>query len=330
MAKKTLNLDIEKKYWIAGKAIIAGIDEAGRGPLAGPVVSAAVVFGHEHSPIKGVFDSKKISEKSREILYDKIIEQAKAVGIGVVDNKTIDEINILNATYKAMRMAIGKTRVSVDFILVDGRPLKNSILPQEAIISGDSKCYSIAAASIVAKVYRDRLMFSYDKIFPQYGLAKHKGYGTREHCEAIEKFGASPIHRISFQKVAGFDLNIIKITNHRTLGAIGENHAAFYLYNHGYEIVERNFHFSTFGEIDIIAMKSNVLVFVEVKTIRDPFFGAPELKVDEAKQQQIFQIAEAFLAGNNFEDHECRFDVIAITIENNSFKINHIEDAFQL
>jgi len=330
MAQKTLNLDIEKKHWADGKNIIAGIDEAGRGPLAGPVVAAATIFDHDHIPIEGVYDSKKVSEKNRELLFDKIMDKAKVVGIGVVDNITIDKMNILNATFKAMRMAVGKTYASVDFLLIDGKPLKNSIIPQESIISGDSKCYSIAAASIIAKVYRDRLMKKYDKIFPQYGFAKHKGYGTKEHCEAIEKFGSCPIHRFSFKKVDGFEFNINKITNNRTIGAIGENHASWYLHNLGYEIIERNYHFSSYGEIDIIVKKDNLLVFVEVKTIRDNFFGAPENRVDEHKQNQIFQIAEAFLAENNFEEYECQFDVISIVLENNKFKINHIKDAFQL
>ena len=147
---------------------------------------------------------------------------------------------------------------------------------------------------------------------------------------AIEKFGASPIHRRSFKKVAGFEFDLKKITNNRTIGAIGENHAAYLLHQKGYEIVERNYHFSFFGEIDIIAKKDDLLAFVEVKTLRNQFFATPEEKVDEIKQNQIFRIAEAYLAENNFDDYECRFDVIAINIVKNKFKINHIEDAFQL
>lgn len=330
MAAKRLDLTIEKEYWRNGKKRLAGIDEAGRGPLAGPVVAAAVIFDKNHDPIDGIYDSKKISEKKRESLYDVIQKEASAVGIGIVSNEVIDQMNILNATHKAMRIAIGQTRSHIDLLLVDGRPLKNSILPQEAIVGGDSKCYSIAAASIIAKVYRDRLMRKWDKIFPQYGFEKHKGYGTRQHCEAIEKYGASPVHRLTFGRVKGFEPDLRNIKNNRTIGAIGENQAAYFLYKRGFEILERNFHFSAYGEIDIIAKKEKRIHFVEVKTIRDQFFGAPENRVDEFKQNQIYSIAEAYLADKNFEDFECQFDVISIIIENSKFNINYIEDAFQL
>ena len=330
MAIKTLSLDIEKKYWQKGPTILAGIDEAGRGPLAGPVVAAAVIFPPGHQAIEGINDSKKISEKKREELYDKISSQSKAVGIGLVDSKAIDNLNIVNATYKAMRMAIGRTKCNINMLLVDGRPLKNSIISQEAIVGGDSKCYSIAAASIIAKVYRDRLMAKYHKIFPQYNFAKHKGYGTKEHCEAIEKFGACPIHRYSFKRVTGFEFDLKKITNNRTIGSIGENHAAWYLYQQNYEIIERNYHFSNQGEIDIIARDGNVLIFVEVKTIRQKMFGKPEDKVDEFKQEQLYKIAEAYLAEQDTDEMECRFDIISVNIEDNKFYITHFKDAFRL
>ncbi len=330
MSAKTLTLDIEQNHWIQGRKILAGVDEAGRGPLAGPVVAAAVIFDEDHSPIEGVNDSKTLTENKRALLYDRIMAEARAVGIGIADFTLIDKINILNATHKAMRMAIGQTRLPIDLLLVDGRPLKNAIIPQESIVGGDGKCYSIAAASIIAKVYRDRLMQDFDRIFPQYGFGKHKGYGTRDHCAAIEKYGASPIHRFSFKRVAGFEFDIRRITNNRTLGAIGENHAAYYLHQKKYKIIDRNYHFSRFGEIDIIASRDDVLSFVEVKTLRSDNFGLPEEKVDEAKQTQLYKIAEAYLAEKALEDMNCRFDIISIIIKNNKFNIKHIEDAFQL
>jgi len=330
MATKTLRLDIEKEHWKQGQKILAGIDEAGRGPLAGPVVAAAVIFSEDHKPIKGINDSKLLSESMRESLYERIMTEARAVGIGLVDFAEIDKINILNATHKAMRIAIGQTRLPIDLLLVDGRDLKNAIIPQRSIVGGDRKCYSIAAASIIAKVYRDRLMKDFDRIFPQYGFAKHKGYCTKVHCAAIEKYGASPIHRISFKRVNGFEFDIRRITNNRTLGAIGENHAAYYLHQNKYKIVERNYHFSRFGEIDIIANRDNILSFIEVKTLRSESYGLPEEKVDEHKQNQLYKIAEAYLAENALEDMNCRFDIISIMIKNNTFNINHIEDAFQL
>jgi ribonuclease HII len=183
--------------WRAGYFHVAGIDEAGRGPLAGPVIAAAVIFPKNLKPFD-VDDSKKLSPKKREELFDKIIEKALAIGIGSCDEKMIDEINILQATYRAMSHAIAAASISSDYILVDGWEIPNLKIPQTAIIKGDQKCFSIAAASIIAKVTRDRIMTEYDKKFPAYFFAQHKGYPTRQHIEAIEKQGFCEIHRTSF------------------------------------------------------------------------------------------------------------------------------------
>ncbi len=193
------NLKIEHSIWQFGKKRIAGVDEAGRGPLAGPVVAAAVIFP-PYFYIPEVKDSKKLTPRKREELYALIQEHAIAYGIGLVTPEEIDRINIRQATFKAMRMAIGQLALSPDYILFDGYELPEKIFPQEAIIHGDALSFTIAAASILAKVYRDRLMIEYDKQFPQYGFARHKGYGTAQHREAVRKFGPSPIHRKSFLK----------------------------------------------------------------------------------------------------------------------------------
>ncbi len=193
------NLKIEHSIWQFGKKRIAGVDEAGRGPLAGPVVAAAVIFP-PYFYIPEVKDSKKLIPGKREELYALIQEHAIAYGIGLVTPEEIDRINIRQATFKAMRMAIGQLALSPDYILFDGYELPEKIFPQEAIIHGDALSFTIAAASILAKVYRDRLMIEYDKQFPQYGFARHKGYGTAQHREAVRKFGPSPIHRKSFLK----------------------------------------------------------------------------------------------------------------------------------
>ena len=198
-------LQYERELWDKNIHYIAGVDEAGRGPLAGPVVAAAVIFP-KNIYIPGVNDSKKLTARRRTELFYQIEEKAIAVETGIVHEKEIDRINILQATHKAMRMAIGRLEIRPAYLLIDGRPLPEKIIPQTAITGGDSVCFSIAAASIVAKVTRDRMMVEYDEMFPQYGFAKHKGYGTRKHFEAIQKFGLCEIHRRSF-KITGWRKN---------------------------------------------------------------------------------------------------------------------------
>ena len=176
---------------------ICGIDEVGRGPLAGPVVASAVILP-KNCDILYINDSKKLSEKKREMLYDEIMEKAVAVGIGIVGPELIDEINILQATYEAMREAISKLSVQPDLLLNDAVKIPGVTLPQVSIIKGDAKSASIGAASIIAKVTRDRMMVEYDSIFPEYGFAANKGYGTAVHIEALKELGPTPIHRRSF------------------------------------------------------------------------------------------------------------------------------------
>jgi ribonuclease HII len=187
---------------------IAGIDEAGRGPLAGPVVAAAVVF-EPGAFIPGVDDSKKLSPRVRSELFDQILGNALAVGIGSVDNAVIDEINILNATFLAMDRAVGSLGIRPGHLLIDGNLFRPgpaaSGIPFSTVVGGDGECFSIAAASIVAKVARDRLMEDFDRQYPGYGFAKHKGYGTADHRAAILRLGVSPIHRRSFHTAASPD-----------------------------------------------------------------------------------------------------------------------------
>ncbi|MBD5550686.1 MAG: ribonuclease HII [Lachnospiraceae bacterium] len=187
----------EKEYH--AYSYICGIDEVGRGPLAGPVVAGAVILPKDCSLLY-LNDSKKLSEKKREELYDKIMETALAVGIGYNTPARIDEINILQATYEAMREAVGKLSQKPDLLLNDAVTIPGIEIKQVPIIKGDAKSISIAAASIVAKVTRDRLMVKYDGIYPEYGFASNKGYGSAMHIEAIKKYGPTPIHRKSFIK----------------------------------------------------------------------------------------------------------------------------------
>lgn len=185
-----------------GYVNIAGVDEVGRGPLAGPVVAAAVVLPEDFD-VLGIDDSKKLSEKRREELFDVILEKAVAWGIGMADHSTIDEINILQATKLAMKDAIadlsGKLE-GIDYVIFDAVKINDLKLPQEAVIKGDSKILAVAAASIVAKVTRDRMMVAYAEEYPGYGFEKNKGYGTKQHYEGIARQGICPIHRKTFLK----------------------------------------------------------------------------------------------------------------------------------
>ena len=201
---------IEEELYLEGVTSIAGIDEAGRGPLAGPVVVACVMMPRE-SMIEGVNDSKKVSEKKREKLYDIIIEEAIAYGVGIIPQEEIDRINILNATKEGLTTAIKEMEKNLkkkglgldkpDIILVDAlTKIDTDHIPYKSIIKGDAKSYSIAAASIIAKVTRDRIMRQWDEVYPMYGFSKHKGYGTAAHIEAIKEYGLCPLHRRSFVK----------------------------------------------------------------------------------------------------------------------------------
>lgn len=178
---------------------ICGIDEAGRGPLAGPVVAGAVILAKD-TEILYLNDSKKLSEKRREALYDEIMEKAVSVGVGVIGPERIDKINILNATYEAMQMAVAALKVKPDILLNDAVTIPDLETEQVSIIKGDAKSISIAAASIIAKVTRDRMMAEYDLIMPGYDFAKHKGYGTKAHIESLKRLGPCPIHRRTFIK----------------------------------------------------------------------------------------------------------------------------------
>ncbi|MBR3790024.1 MAG: ribonuclease HII [Clostridia bacterium] len=182
-----------------GYKVVCGIDEAGRGPLAGPVFAAAVILPENYShPVLN--DSKKLSEKKRDAVYDDIIKDALSYSVGIATEEEIDEINILNATFLAMKRAVEGLNVKPDFAYIDGNQYPKTGITEEAIVKGDGKCISVAAASIIAKVSRDRFMLEIDKQYPEYQFSKHKGYGTKLHYEMIEKYGVSKVHRRTFLK----------------------------------------------------------------------------------------------------------------------------------
>jgi len=190
---------LERELHARGFRAVAGADEVGRGSLFGPVVAAAVILAPDR-PIRGLNDSKQLEPERREVLAERIRERAAAWSIAAVDAATIDYLNIYQASRLAMRMAVSQLRPEPDFLLTDAVPVELS-LPQRSLIKGDARCHAIAAASIIAKVYRDELMRVWDEVFPEYGLASHKGYSTPEHCKAIQEYGPTPLHRLSFEPV---------------------------------------------------------------------------------------------------------------------------------
>ena len=191
-------LNYENNLYSSGINYIAGVDEVGRGPLVGPVVAAAVILPKGYK-LEGLTDSKKLSEKKRNTFYDILMKDAIAIGVGIKSNKIIDEVNIYEATKLAMKDAINNLSVKPEHVLIDAMPLELDI-PTTSIIKGDALSESIAAASVIAKVTRDRMMYELDKGYPEYGFAKHKGYGTAAHIKAIKEYGPCPIHRRTFIK----------------------------------------------------------------------------------------------------------------------------------
>ena len=319
-------LTYERGLWEAGYDLVAGIDEVGRGPLAGPVVAAAVILPKE-CKIEGVNDSKKLSAKKREELYDIILEKAVSYGIGIVSNERIDEINILQATYEAMREALSQLKPKADYILADAVTIPMVSTPQRGIVKGDATSMSIGAASIVAKVYRDRMMEAYDEVYPGYGFASNKGYGAAEHLEGIRKQGITPIHRKTFVK------NFLPQDGETTSdkGHRGEALAAKQMEKMGYEILKRNY-YALKGEIDIIAKKDNYIVFTEVKYRQSEEMGTPAEAVDYKKQQNIIRAAKVYMAENCLleEGYDFRFDVAEVLTQDGKNYFRYTEDAFQI
>ncbi len=311
---------IEETLYEEGYRFIAGTDEVGRGPLCGPVVSAAVIMPRESS-IAYINDSKQVSEKKREELYERIMSEAISVGIGIVEHDVIDEINILNATKLSMRKALDDLSIKPDLLLLDALRIDADI-QQRSYIKGDATVYTIAAASIIAKVTRDRMMIQYHELYPQYRFDSNKGYGSAEHIEAIRTHGACPIHRRSF------------ITNHlqnntKKTGDRFEDIACRYLQQKGYVLVQRRYRRAG-GEIDIICRDGEDYVFCEVKARSSRNYGAPEEFVDAAKQQKLIQTAQNYMAEKAIFKVG-RFDVIAIDIaDDNNHQIKHIINAFSL
>ena len=259
-------LKFEKEYWNNGIENVGGVDEAGRGPLAGPVVAACVIFDNEIE-IEGVKDSKKISENKRNKLYDEIVSKAKDVSIGLANEYEIDKYNILEATFLAMKRAVGNLNIKPETLLIDGPHSNITLIPTKTIVNGDSLSLSIAAASIIAKVTRDRIMYQYDKIFPKYGFAKHKGYGTKFHINAINEMYATPIHRKTF-KIVNAKLPIFKyFKSNSLLNELGAQLVGVNFIKNNYTIVDVNIKIENNDEIiDYLIEKDDLFIFAKVIT----------------------------------------------------------------
>ncbi len=330
--KEQLRLDtmltFEKECYQKGYRIVAGIDEVGRGPLAGPVVTAAVILP-ENCKIEGVNDSKKLSAKKRQQLYHIICEKAISYSIGIVSSERIDEINILQATYEAMKEALEKLSVTPEFVLADAVHIPHITIPQRGIIGGDGKSISIAAASIVAKVTRDAMMEEFSKLYTQYGFERNKGYGSQEHMQAIKQYGICAIHRKTFVKnILPTQQNQIKSDN-KAKGTKGELLAVKEMKKAGYIILERNYRCEC-GEIDIIAQKQNTIVFTEVKLRQTEKNGQPCEAVTKQKQKRIVQTAMYYISENNITELDMRFDVAEILEKQKQYYFRYIENAFWL
>lgn len=307
-----------------GIPLLCGVDEAGRGPLAGDLYAAAVILP-DGLIIEGLNDSKMLTAKKRDLLYDIIIDSAVAYGVGVATVAEIDEHNVLKATFLAMQRAVDKLAVAPKLVLVDGNQNPRLTAHCRCVVKGDKTSACIAAASILAKVTRDRYMEQVAKLYPQYFFEKHKGYGTPAHYAALDDHGISAVHRKTFlKKYLSGEKSVAK-----KRGDIGEQLATDYLINHGYTILNRNFH-SSFGELDIVAKKDHILAIVEVKARKMGSVAAAREAVSRSKQEKIIKTTAMYMV-ENAHALQPRFDVIEIYFDGTGCtvaQLNHLESAF--
>lgn len=303
--------------------IIAGVDEAGRGPLAGPVVAAAVILPNSYN-LEGLDDSKKVTPKKRSQLFVEIQHQATAIGVGVVAAADIDKTNILQATQQAMKMALGRLKPRPDQAVIDGYALPTQIIPNKGVIKGDQTVDVIKAASIIAKVTRDNMMEQYDIIFPVYGFKKHKGYGTREHMDKLQLNKACAIHRKSFKPVAAAMPTLSWLRKEGRIGQWGEQVAAVYLIERGYEILTMNLRCVPYGEIDIIAEKDGIIIFVKVKTYSKKQLSTRAQKIDQNKLKKLEAAINKYTVDMQVEK-DISLDVICVYLQPLAPKFKHFK-----
>ena len=307
---------------------LCGVDEAGRGPLCGPVSVGAVIL-RQDEPIQGLDDSKKLSESKREILYDEIIAKAQAWQVVLVPPDEIDRLNILGATMFGMKQAVEGLSIVPDVVLVDGNKMPDIHLHCQCVTKGDAQSAAIAAASILAKVTRDRFMCKLHEDYPQYELARHKGYPTKLHYELLAQHGVQPFYRQTFLKSFYKSQEAANSPGEKRLrGDVGENFAAKTYEEDGYRIVEKNFR-TRFGEVDFIAEKNGVWAFVEVKTRAPGAMVSGAQAVDKKKQARVIHAALEYCAIKRMSEPFMRFDVVEVVMVDDKVPaIERIENAF--
>ncbi|HDR03937.1 MAG TPA: ribonuclease HII [Candidatus Marinimicrobia bacterium] len=316
-------IDFDRKARSTGKWL-CGVDEAGRGPIAGPVTAAAVIFeeGQENELIR---DSKKMTEKQREAAYEWIIQNARAYAIQSVGVQQIKEKNILGATLQAMEQAVGQLSIQPDLVLIDGSVAPSGILNGRAVVDGDAKSFSIAAASILAKVTRDRIMVKWDKVFPGYGWKKNRGYGTAEHLKAINNLWPTPLHRSDFAPVRDFQYPASPTK--QQIGFWGENQAAYYMIRKGARFIDRNIHVGKWGEIDILLKMGELYIVAEVKTRGPRDRYDPMEWYTKRKINHILDATEHWFRIAGIAEYEVRIDAIVVYADQwRKARIEHFED----
>jgi len=328
------SLEEERALQGQGYRAIAGLDEAGRGAWAGPLVAGAAILPLDWPrlarDLAGLRDSKRLAPRRRASFYERIGQSASASSVGVVSSVLLDESGVVAATRLAMKRALDNLVIPADYLLIDFFPLSYRDLPHKSITGGDDLCFSIAAASIVAKVMRDRMMVALDRVFPGYGFAQHKGYGTPQHRQALYRLGPCPIHRLSYApmrfmiegKRRGKEENKMG-DERRELGHLGEQMAAQHLEKEGYVICEMNYR-CTAGEIDIVALDGECLAFVEVRTRRSKKFGSPEESITAAKKQKLIEVAQTYLQEHESLPLDWRIDMVSIQLSRGG-RLQHLE-----
>jgi len=304
--------------------LTAGVDEVGRGPLAGPVVASAVILPNNHN-IEGLNDSKKLSSRKRSVVYNEIMEKSIDIGIGCIGVDIIDKNNIKNATIRAMEEAVTNLRLSPNKILIDGVDKPNLLVPFENIVKGDSKIECIMAASIIAKVTRDRIMKNYSIIFSEYGFENNKGYGTKYHMEALKVNMATPIHRLSFNPVSKFLPTFGWIKENDKMKWMANKLSCLYLLDKNYKI--ENIVVSNGSEInfDIIGISNNYIVFVLINILDDESYikNLPSLiELDPYIKDKISK----YIKSNNMNfQKKWRVDIVNVDLYNKKSQFEHLE-----
>ena len=309
------DLEFERQFHRQGYSFVAGLDEVGRGCLAGPVAAGAVILPQSPNPDLSdvVRDSKQLSARQREAARELIVKSALAYSVGWTTPAEIDRIGIAPSVRLAMRRALSKLRPAADSLLIDALSLRDLNLPQKSIIRGDSKSLSIASASIVAKVERDRLMSMLAEEHPGYGFESHKGYGTKRHMASIRRLGACPEHRMSFSPLNRVPRRRFQ-ANTSEVGSWAETFAASAIEDRGMTVVGRNFRTRS-GEVDLIAANGHTLVFVEVRARRSNEFVTPAETVSGAKAQRLVSACLEYLQSTNVRWTDWRIDVAAVELD---------------